>query len=90
VAQQFHQCVDADIGVGEFGGERVAQAVDECAAGTVGVDASATKSAQHPVLQGAAGDPLTIGAHEQRRRRRPGGQSPAGGALSGCGGESGN
>jgi hypothetical protein len=78
-----------DIGVGEFGGERVAQPVDECATGAVGVDAGVAKSAQHPVLQGAAGDPLTVGTHEQRRRRRPGGQSLAGGALSGCGGESG-
>jgi hypothetical protein len=64
--------------------------VDECAAGAVGLDASAAKSAQHPVLQSAAGDALTVGAHEQRRRRRPGGQSPAGGGVPlGGGGEAG-
>jgi hypothetical protein len=40
--------------------------------------------------RGAAGDALTVGAHEQRRRRRPGGQSPAGGgAPFGRGGEAG-
>jgi hypothetical protein len=75
---QFHQGVDADVGVGQFGGEGVAQPVDQCAAGAVGVDAGAAKRPQHPVLQGAAGDALTVGTHEQRRRRRPGGQSPPG------------
>jgi hypothetical protein len=39
----------------------------------VGVDAGAAKGAQYPVLQGAAGYPLTIGTDEQRRGRRPGG-----------------
>jgi len=47
----------------------------------VGVDAGATKRPQHPVLQGAAGDAVAVGAHEQRSRRRPGGQSPAGGGA---------
>ena len=55
----------------------------------VGVDAGTAKSPQHPILQGAARDPLTIRTDEQRRRRRLGGQSPAGGAASGCGGETG-
>jgi hypothetical protein len=32
------------------------------AAGAVGIDAGAAKRAQHPVLQGAAGDALTVGA----------------------------
>ena len=73
--------LDADVGVGQFGGEGVAQPVDQCAAGAVGVDAGAAKRPQHPVLQGAAGDALTVGTHEQRRRRRPGGQSPAGGGA---------
>ena len=72
----FIRGVDADVGVGT-GGEGVAQPVDQCAAGAVGVDAGAPKRPQHPVLQGAAGD-ATVGTHEQRRRRRPGGQSPAG------------
>jgi hypothetical protein len=50
------------------------QPVDECAPCAVSVDARATKRAQHPVLPGASGDPLTVGTHEQRRRRwRPGG-----------------
>ena len=31
MAEQFHQGVDADVGVGQFGGERVAQPVDKCA-----------------------------------------------------------
>jgi len=78
--------LDADVGVGQFGGEGVAQPVDQCAAGAVGVDAGAAKRPQHPVLQGAAGDPATIGSHEQRRRRRPGGQSPPGGGASFGGG----
>ena len=47
VAPQVHQRVDAHLGVGEFGGECVAQPVHECAAGPVSVDPSATKSAQH-------------------------------------------
>ena len=62
--------------------------MDKGAAGAVGVDAGAAKRAQHPVLQGAAGDALAIGTDEQWRRRRPGGQSPAGGgAPFGCGGK---
>ena len=88
--EQLHQGVDADIGVGQLGGEGVAQPVDKCAAGAVGIDAGAAKRPQHPVLQGAAGDALTVGAHKERRRRRPGGQSPAGGgAPFGRGGEAG-
>src|SRR6478609_2061975 len=41
--EQLHQGVDADVGVGQFGGEGVAQPVDECAAGAVRVDAGAAK-----------------------------------------------
>jgi CheY-like chemotaxis protein len=51
VAQQVHQRVHADSGVGDFGGEGVAQPVDECAPCAVSVDVRATKRAQHPVLQ---------------------------------------
>ena len=40
-----------------------------CAPCAVSVDARATKHAQHPVFPGASGDPLTVGTHEQRRRR---------------------
>jgi hypothetical protein len=43
-AQQFHQGVDADVGVSELGGEGVAQPVHECAARVVGVDAGTAKS----------------------------------------------
>ena len=59
-------------------GEGVAQPVDEGAAGAVGVYARAAKRAQHPVLQGAAGDALTFGAHEQRSRRRLAANPPPG------------
>jgi hypothetical protein len=45
----------------------VAQPMHEGTAGAVGVDAGAAKSLQHPGLQGAAGDPVAIGTHEQRR-----------------------
>ena len=79
--EQFHQRVDADVGVGKLGGEGVAQPMDECAAGAVGVDAGAAKRPQHPVLQGAAGNAIAIRTHEQRRRRRPRRQSPAGGGA---------
>jgi hypothetical protein len=41
VAQQVHQRVHADSGVGEFGGEGVAQPADECAPCAVSVDARA-------------------------------------------------
>jgi hypothetical protein len=53
----------------EVANEGVAQPVDECAPCAVSVDARATKRAQHPVFPGASGDPLTVGTHEQRRRR---------------------
>lgn len=68
----------------------MAQSVDKCAACAVGIDAGATEGAQDAVLHDAAGDAVSIGTHKQWRRRRPGGQSPAGGgALLGCGGETG-
>jgi len=54
MAKQLHQGVDADVGVGQFGGEGVAQPVHEYAAGAVGIDAGAAKRPQHPVLQRAA------------------------------------
>ena len=63
-AEELHQGVDADLGVGEFGGKGVAQPVHEGATCEVGVDAGTAKSAQHPVLQGTAGDPLTIRTDE--------------------------
>ena len=78
MAEQLHQGVDADVGIGEFGGERMAQSVDKCAACAVGIDAGATEGARDAVLHDAAGDAVSIGTHKQRRRRRPGGQSPAG------------
>ena len=94
MAEEHHQGVDADFGVGELGGEGVAQPVHERATRPVGIDADTAERLQHPV-QSAARDPLTICTHEQRRARRPGGQSPGGGAglslnpltdlvLSGC------
>ena len=46
-----HQGVDADVGVGKLGSERVAQPVDKCAAGAVGVDAGAAKGPPHPVCR---------------------------------------
>ena len=44
------QGVDADVGVGQLGRERVAQPVVECAEDAIGIDAAATKRTQHPAL----------------------------------------
>jgi hypothetical protein len=89
VAEQLHQGVDADLGVGELGGEGVAQPVDKGAAGA--------RSASMPARRNARSTrycrvprALARRTHEQRGRRRPGGQSPAGGgAPLGGGGEAG-
>ena len=83
----FIRGVDADVGVGT-GGEGVAQPVDQCAAGAVGVDAGAANRPQHPVLQGAAGDappsaPTNSGAADGQAANPPPGEerSCGGGAL---------
>ena len=67
VAQQVHQGVDADVGVGQFGGERVPKAVQQGTFGAGAVDAGLSEGAQCAVLQGAAGDALAVAADEQRR-----------------------
>lgn len=74
MAQQPHQGVDTDLGVGELGGECVAQPVNEGSTDTIRIDARAAKSTQRPILQGAARDSLRIRTDKQRRRwgaRRP-------------------
>jgi hypothetical protein len=63
----------------------VSQPVYERTVGSLGVDAGAAEGTQHPVLQGAAGDSVAVGADEQRRGDRPGAQSPGGGAALGGG-----
>ena len=68
VAEELHQRVDADVGVGELGGEGVAQAMYQCAGGSFAVEASLPEGAQDPVLQGSAGDPLSVGSEEQGSR----------------------
>ena len=76
MAEELHQGVDADVGIGEFGGERMAQSVDKCAACAVGIDAGATEGAQDALLHDAAGDAVSVGTHKQRRLRRPGAANP--------------
>jgi hypothetical protein len=66
VAEELHQRVDADVGVGELGGEGVAQAMYYCAGGAFTVDGRFFEGPQDPVLQCSAGDPLSVGAEEQR------------------------
>ena len=55
MAEQFHQRVDADVGVGQLGGEGVAQPVDKCAAGAVGVDAGRGEPPAAPGIAGCRG-----------------------------------
>ena len=68
MAQQVHQGVNADVGVGQFGGEGVAKAVQQ---GTFGARSPSMPAlperAQYAILQGAAGDALAVAADEQRR-----------------------
>jgi hypothetical protein len=62
VPEQLHQGVYADVLVGQSGGELVAQTVDEHTAGALTVHTGLLERAQHPVLQGSAGDPLSVAA----------------------------
>jgi hypothetical protein len=59
VPKQIHQDVDADLGVGELGGERVTQPVHQRRAGSLAVDAGFLDGAQDAVLQGSAQSPRT-------------------------------
>jgi hypothetical protein len=61
LAQELHQRVDADVGVGEFGGEGVAQTVHQRPGCPFAVDAGLLEGPQDPVLQRAAGDALPVG-----------------------------
>ena len=74
MAEELHQGVDADVGIGEFGGERMAQSVDKCAACAVGIDAGATEGAQDALLHDAAGDAVSIGTHKQSLGVKPAGR----------------
>ena len=85
VPKQIHQDVDADLGVGELGGERVTQPVHQRRAGSLAVDAGFLEGAQDAVLQGSARDAFALGVAEQRCVRWPGGQSRGGGAAFGGG-----
>ena len=67
MAQEVHQGVNADVGVGQFGGEGVSKAVQQGTFGAGAVDAGLPEGAQCAVLQGAAGDALAVAADEQRR-----------------------
>jgi hypothetical protein len=60
VAEELHQCVDADIGVGEFGGEGMSQAMCQGAGRSFAVDASFLEGTQDPILQCSARDPLSV------------------------------
>jgi hypothetical protein len=55
VTEQLHEGVHAYVLVGQFGGERVPETVNEDAAGAFAVESSFLERAQHPVLQCAAG-----------------------------------
>jgi hypothetical protein len=51
VAEELHQCVDADVRIGEFSGEGVAQTEHQGTGGPIAVDASFLEGTQDPVLQ---------------------------------------
>ena len=72
VTEKFYECVDADIGVGEFGGVGVSQRVHECTRGAVGVGAGQFEGAQDAILQGPPGDSVAVIADEQWCAGRPG------------------
>jgi hypothetical protein len=65
VAEELHERVDAHVGVGELGGEGVAQTMNQCAGGPLAVDTRFLEGPQDPVLQRSAGDPFAVGAQEQ-------------------------
>lgn len=70
------QLVDADVGVGEVGGERMPKAVDQGATLAFSVDACSAKQSRHPVLHSVAGDPgVVLGVDEQRSIGGPAAQS---------------
>src|SRR6478736_4583526 len=56
--------------------------MNQCTSGALSVGAGAAESSQDSILQGAAGNSVTIGADEQRCGRWPGHQSVAGGGAS--------
>ena len=64
MTEQLIQRVDADVGVGQFGGVSVAQPVDERAAGALVVQAGFLEGAQHPVSQCASGYAFTDATDE--------------------------
>ena len=81
MAEEVHQGVDADVGVGQFGGERVGQPVDECAAGAVGVDAGAanarsTRYCRVPQVIRSPSAPTNSGAAAGQRSVPAGGGAP--------------
>ena len=50
MTQQVHQDVNADIGVGQFGGEGMSKAVQQGTFGAGAVDAGLPEGAQYPLL----------------------------------------
>ena len=64
VTQQVHQDVNADIGVGEFGGEGMAKAMEQSTFRAGSVDASLSEGAKDAILQRSAGDALAVATDE--------------------------
>jgi hypothetical protein len=60
VSEQFHQRVDAEVGVGQFGGVGVPRRVDEGATSALAVEAGFFKGAQRPVLECPSSDAFTV------------------------------
>jgi hypothetical protein len=71
VPKQFHERVDADVGVGQFSGIGVPQRVYERAWAAVGVGPGELERAQDAVLQGATGYSLAVAANKQWGSGRP-------------------
>lgn len=69
--KEFHERVDADVGVGQFGGVGVAQCVYERAGSALGIGAGEIEGAQDAVLQGPAGYSLAVLANKQWCAGRP-------------------
>ena len=90
VTQQVHQDINADIGVGQFGGEGMPKTMQQSTFRAGSVDAGLPESAQYAILQCSAGDALAVATDGQRCVAGPTGQSPGGVTSIGFAGRDGN
>ena len=81
MTQQVHQDVNADLCVGQFGGEGMPTMSRAPFARAPSMPAL-SESAQDAIPQGAAGDAVAVATDEQRCVGGPAGQSPGGGGAT--------